>query len=255
MTIKLNERLIITPGQYGNVIFMSGGAASGKSYAIKNYLESNKYKIRDVDEWKSAYIKLARLKNRYPEIQNLNLKVPEDVAMLHEFVKEKGIKGKTLDLLLRDSRPDRLPNLIFDITGAKSDDITDVLPLLIEAGYKKERISLIWVLTDYQIAIERNKKRSRTVPDDIVLKTHKGAATNFLRIVKGDIKIPNLDGSIYLVLGDAEHSIVYDGHDTLVKDFTYFKLKNPGKEIESFDKFKDDLKDWVVRKTPLDDIE
>ena len=42
-------------------------------------------------------------------------------------------------------------------------------------GYDSKSIHLIWVLTNYQIAVDRNKKRDRVVPDDILLDTHEGA--------------------------------------------------------------------------------
>ena len=46
---QLEEKLILFNGgkNYGQVVFMAGGAGSGKGFAIKNFLEGNKFKIRE----------------------------------------------------------------------------------------------------------------------------------------------------------------------------------------------------------------
>ncbi len=134
----LEEKLIMyTQGKrYGQVVFLAGGAGSGKGFAIKNFMEGEKFKIRDVDEWKKGYMKLADTKKSYPEIQGLKLKNPKDVYKLHMFVKGKGIKDKSLDLLLKDANSDRLPNIMFDITMKDAADIGDAMPKLIDAGYE-----------------------------------------------------------------------------------------------------------------------
>ena len=63
------KQIVLGKGaKYGQVIFLAGGAGSGKGFAIKNFLEGSKYKVRDVDEWKKALLKIAVLKNKYPEI-------------------------------------------------------------------------------------------------------------------------------------------------------------------------------------------
>ena len=51
---------------------MAGGAGSGKGFAIKNFIEGEKFKIRDPDEIKKAFLRLAKLKNKYPDLQNIN---------------------------------------------------------------------------------------------------------------------------------------------------------------------------------------
>ena len=44
------KQIIIGKGaNYGQVIFLAGGAGSGKGFATSNFLEGSKYKIRDVD--------------------------------------------------------------------------------------------------------------------------------------------------------------------------------------------------------------
>ena len=125
----LEEKLILynQGKKYGQIVFLAGGAGSGKGFAISHFMEKEKFKVRDVDEWKKAYLKLAQVKSEYKELRNLQLRNPKDVYKLHMFVKEKGIKDRSLELLLRDSNASRLPNIMFDITMKDASDITDVL--------------------------------------------------------------------------------------------------------------------------------
>jgi len=89
----LEEKLILynQGKRYGQVVFLAGGAGSGKGFAIRNFMEKEKFKVRDVDEWKRAFMKMADLQGKYPEIKGLNLKNSKDVAKIHAFVKKMGM--------------------------------------------------------------------------------------------------------------------------------------------------------------------
>ena len=53
----IEKQIIIGKGKrYGQVVFMAGGAGSGKGFAIRNFIEGEKFKVRDVDEWKKSFI-------------------------------------------------------------------------------------------------------------------------------------------------------------------------------------------------------
>ena len=62
-------------------------------------------------------------------LKGLNLRNPDDVFKLHMAVKKMGIKGRSLQLILRDVRPDRLPNIMFDITFKDTDEIDEARPM------------------------------------------------------------------------------------------------------------------------------
>ena len=206
----LEEKLILY-GQgkkYGQIVFLAGGAGSGKGFAISNFMEKEKFKIRDVDEWKKSFIKMADLQDKHPEIKGLNLKNPKDVYKIHIFVKKLGIKDKSLDIMLADANTDRLPNIMFDITMKDVSDIGDIIPKLEKAGYDSKNIHLTWVLTDYSVAIVNNRNRDRVVPEDIMLLSHEGAATNMYDVIKG--KLPRgLNGGVRVVLNNRENTIPY----------------------------------------------
>jgi len=258
----LEEKLIMynQGKRYGQIVFLAGGAGSGKGFAIKHFMEKEKFKVRDVDAWKTAFIKLADITDKYPEIKGLSLKNPRDVMKIHKFVKDKGIKEKSLDLLLRDVNVKNAPNVIFDITMKDANDIGDVLPRLLEAGYDPKNIHLTWVLTNYYIAIENNQNRPRTVADDIMLLSHEGAATSMYEVIKG--KIPRgLDGGVRVILNNRNNTIPYVDPDTkkpmktkqgdiIVKDFTYLTLKKEGKRIGPEMGVKRQLLGWIEENVP-----
>lgn len=258
----LEEKLIMynQGKKYGQIVFLAGGAGSGKGFAIKNFMEGEKFKIRDVDEWKKAFMKLSDTKKLYPEIQGLSLKDPKSVYKLHMFVKKKGIKDKTLDLLLSDANQSRLPNIMFDITMKDASDIGDVLPKLIEAGYNPKNIHLTWVLTNYAVAIVNNRNRERVVPEDIMLLSHEGAAKSMYDVIKG--KLPRgLNGAVRVILNNRENTIPYvdpetkkpmktEQGDILVKDFTYLTFKKEGKSMGPESGVKKQLLGWISSNVP-----
>ena len=258
----LEEKLIMY-GQgkrYGQIVFLAGGAGSGKGFAISNFMEKEKFKIRDVDEWKKGFLKLAQTRKQFSELKGLQLRNPKDVYKLHMFVKEKGIKDKSLDLLLRDTNSDRLPNIMFDITMKDASDIGDVLPKLIEAGYNPKNIHLTWVLTNYAVAIANNRMRERVVPEDIMLLSHEGAAKSMYDVIKG--KLPRgLNGAVRVILNNRENTIPNvdpetkkpmktEQGDILIKDFTYLTFKKEGKSMGPESGVKKQLLGWISSNVP-----
>ena len=211
----LEEKLILynQGKRYGQIVFLAGGAGSGKGFAIRNFMEKEKFRVRDVDAWKTAFMKLADTTDKYPEIKGLNLKNSKDVVKLHNFVKAKGIKEKSLDLLLRDVNARHAPNVIFDITMKDTSNIDAVIPKLLEVGYDPKNIHLTWVLTNYAVSIVNNRNRERVVPEDIMLLSHEGAAKSMYDVVKG--KLPRgLNGSVRVVLNNRDNTIPWIDPDT-----------------------------------------
>jgi dephospho-CoA kinase len=258
----LEEKLIMynQGKRYGQIVFLAGGAGSGKGFAIRNFMEKEKFKVRDVDEWKKAFMKLADTKKKFPEIKGLNLKNSKDVIKLHQFVKDKGIKEKSLDLLLRDVNAKHAPNVIFDITMKDTSNIDAVIPKLLEVGYNPKNIHLTWVLTNYAVAILNNRNRERVVADDIMLLSHEGAAASMYEVIKG--KLPRgLNGSVRVILNNRDNTIPYVDPDTkkpmktsqgdiTIKDFTYLTLKKEGKSIGPEMGVKRQLLGWIEANVP-----
>lgn len=293
----LAEKQIMYSGKkYGQIVFLAGGAGSGKGFAIKNFMPGSDFKIRDVDELKLAFQKLDSLNKftledlmkKYGDkmsdsdksyvqtkvidkgfsTKDLNLKTPEHVFALHVLVRATGAKDKTLDLILDNAEKGRLPNILFDSTFADMSDINTYLPKLIEMGYESRDIHVTWVLTNYEIAITNNKTRDRVVPDDIMLKTHTGAAKTILSLVKDGMP-KDIDGGFYVILNNPENTVYVVDPKTgehyvnlsktgkarkVVADFTYVTMKKPGKAITTDADVRKQLMTWVTDNVPTDVI-
>lgn len=243
----LNEKLITYGNRkpYGQVVFVAGGAGSGKGFAISNFLDSSSFKIRDVDEMKKSLQILNRMgkltidsitkkhgRNIKPKdldlinkvqdngfkLQNLNLKNPDHVYVLHILVDAMGIKDKSLEALLSGkNNPKTLPNIMFDITAKKVTSITGVITMLKNAGYSADNIHLTWILTDYVTAMTNNRSRERRVPDDILLQTHEGASNTIWGLVTKALP-KGMNGRIDVILNNPKNTV--------------FMKDSDGKEIE-----------------------
>jgi hypothetical protein len=272
---QLDEKLITYNNRkpYGQVVFLAGGAGSGKGWAIDNFIDSAGFKVRDVDAMKSNLQKLNRLKklnlnnvlkrfgkNITPsDMEKIQLvkdkgvpfykwdmRKPENVYALHTIVDAMGLKGK--------DNPEVLPNILFDITAKKVSSITEYMVELEEAGYKPENIHLTWVLTNYNIALKNNKGRSRVVPEDILLGTHEGAANTVWGLVTKAMP-KGMNGRVDVILNNPEHTVFYydkDGNKLTgaTKGFLSLPVKKAGGSILPEKLWKDTLFGWIKGNAP-----
>ena len=265
----LEEKLImLNQGKrHGQIVFMAGGAASGKGFAVKNFLEGDKFKIRDVDQLKVAFADLDRIqrtgktKTGNPtkqkgfktgkDLDKLDFSKGKDVFILHATIKNLGVSSKQLDLLLKDMSTNRKPNILFDVTAKSPDVLVDISTRLIELGYEKKNIHIVWVLTNYSVAVKANAERERVVPDDILLKTHEGAARTMFQIAKTGKMPAGIDGEFHVILNNHENTIFFE--DTLqektIKSFSSIRLKKAGKAMEQ-GALQSQLHQWIKDNVP-----
>jgi hypothetical protein len=235
---KLEEKLIVygNDAKYGQIVFLAGGAGSGKGFAIKNFMHGELFKIRDVDELKTAFMALDDMKKftlddlltKYGDkisekdkeaiqrdvidkgytLKDLNLKEKTHVYALHVLVAATGIKNKTLDLILSNAKESKLPNIMFDMTFKDVADLNETVPKLISAGYAPKNIHVTWILTQYEVAIKNNAGRARVVPDNIMLATHSGAAITMSYLIKNGLP-REVDGGMYVVLNNRKNTVFF----------------------------------------------
>ena len=138
------------------------------------------------------------------------------------------------------------------------------IPKFIAAGYKAKDIHVTWVLTNYEIAIKNNKKRDRVVPEDIVLKTHKGAANTVFTLIRTGFP-KEIDGGIYVILNNPENTMFIVDPKTgehykdikgkkVVGNFMYLTIKKPGKSITTDSEIKKQLYSWIQDNVPPDSL-
>jgi len=247
---------------YGQIVFFAGGAASGKGFSIANFIDATKFRIRDVDQLKSQMTRMDSLLKKYPELKDLKLSDPQAVFRLHQIAKIERLPEKQMTALIGGQQyPQNLPNLLFDTTLKDLDDIDTYMPQFLRIGYQPENVHITWVLTDYSVAIVRNRQRERVVPDDIMLKTHTGAALTIAHLLRAGLP-RSINGSFTVILNNPEEVTFYEkpGKDGVtiptrtVKDFTYIKLKQEGRPMPSYlemeSRIRETLYHWVIQNAP-----
>lgn len=218
---------------YGQVVFMAGGAGSGKGFSLANFMDQHKFKVFDIDELKTAFIKMAEIQRKGGKYTTKDgdeketrqrpqadfsgfdaeddpnfLKKGKNVSKVHQALYDKGsseAKKDTLFRALEGQQKEKLPNLIFDITLRHMKHVDKAIPILRELGYDTKNIHLSWVLADYSVALEQNKQRDRRVADDIVLDSHEGAAENMFDIIHDNLP-DGLDGEVRVILSGKENN-------------------------------------------------
>lgn len=183
----INEAKVVTfdgkvNPNFGHAVIMAGGAGSGKGTALKSVIMLQG-KIFDVDELKKLYVKGAK-SGVFDDERNgdYNFKNPDDVSLLHQKVKDLKLKDKREEAFFKSIMADKLPNIIFDITGDEESKITNIAKMCKTIGYK---VSLVWVVANREEAFIRNMKRDRTVPDEVFHSTHNNVKTSVFGFLEG----------------------------------------------------------------------
>lgn len=121
--------------------------------------------------------------------KNRNMGNSEFVSELHQEMKPLSKKWKRSILANPENIKgrDRLPNIIFDITGDESSKIMEIVDKLKQFGYK---IAVIWVLSTVERAMRNNANRPRQVDtDNVFIPKHLGVISAVEQIFKsGEIR-------------------------------------------------------------------
>ena len=260
----LNERLITLGGKrpkFNQIVIMAGGAGSGKGFVQKKLL-GIEGKSLDVDAIKELLTGTSnkpehfakkyaqRIKDEFNiDVTKLDLRNEMDVSTLHIIEKHFKVADKRTKSIFKSaiSSPDRKPNIIFDVTMKEIEKLQKISDQVIELGYKKEDIHIIWVVNELQTAIDQNSERSRRVKSDILMKTHTGVSATISNIVKSGTIQQYADGDFWFVFnkkGIDSFMVKSEYGGSYVKDAIYVKLKEKNKQMISFD----DLAKLTVKK-------
>ena len=248
--------------KFGNVVIISGGAGSGKGFVLSNLL-SIEGKVFDVDALKKLAIAsttfAAKVKDQTGvNLKDLDLKKAADVGTVHDiigglFKLDKKLFNNTVKSVLR-AHPDRKPNLIFDVTLKDMGKLESISRSLEVMGYEKENIHIVWVMNDFDVAVEQNAGRSRVVPDEIMFATHEGAALTFAKILSMGSKLNKyMNGDIFIAFNKAKldsELIKSDGGGKYVKKANYIQVKTAGKAQTSMSNLGDDIKRKIKSYVP-----
>lgn len=266
----LLEKLITFGGKaypkYGNIVLMAGGAGSGKGFVLSN-LVGIEGKVFDVDELKTLASKAPAIKRRVAQelgvdIEKLsqNLKNPENVGKLHDimgdYLQIDKRKEQAFFTSVLTAPADRKPNIIFDMTLKSLDKLEKIARDAASLGYDKKNVHIVWVVNDIEVAKQQNLKRARTVPTEILVNTHRGAANTMGDIINMGNKLKRyIDGDIVFAFNkvgvDANLSKSGKG-GSYVKDANYFYVKRAGKAPTPVDKLEKEVLAKIKAYVPKD---
>ena len=277
----LEEALIQLANQkrhshFGQAVILAGGAGSGKGTILKNLLDI-KGKVFDVDELKSWMTRIPEwrkeLQKALPGVdldaKNF-LSTPENVAAAHNVAKNVlGIEGRQKKVIFDSialADPTRKPNLIFDVTLKEIRKFDDIVKSVTAAGYQKQNIHIVWVLSELGAAIKNNRGRDRIVPDDILLDTHNGAADTMAEIIRqGSGMQGKIDGNIVVVFntfvkwGSPDNDVQMKQKEVepnktvqYVTKAMYVFLKKRGQPVLRLTEIKKELRQKILDTVPKD---
>jgi len=142
--------------------FLAGGPGSGKTFVTRNAFAGTGLKVINSDNAFERGLKKA----------GLSLKMPDSEEEARDMVRAraKATTSNVQDLAIQG----RL-GLVIDGTGRDYDKIAYQARLLKELGYDAY---MIFVNTSVDVALERNEKRDRSVPEYIVKKSWQDVQAN-----------------------------------------------------------------------------
>ena len=135
-------------------VFLAGGPGSGKSYVVSKVVSGMGLKVINSDEPFERYLVKAGLSLKMPDEE----KIPRDIERKRAKKVTSARKGHAIDGRL---------GIIIDGTGKDYDKMIRQVGHLQELGYET---SMVFVNTTLQTALERNRKRARSVPPEIAKK-------------------------------------------------------------------------------------
>ena len=135
--------------------FIAGGPGSGKSFVVRKTTGGLGMRIVNSDD---IFEKLL-------DKEGLSLKMPESEKEPRDVVRAK---AKRLTSAKKANFIEGRLGLIIDGTGKDYDKIAGQATKLKQLGYD---VHMIFVNTSLDVALERNAKRDRTVPESIAIKS------------------------------------------------------------------------------------
>jgi len=161
---KLNQILaegVYDPGIF-KAFFLAGGPGSGKTFVTQTAFAGTGLKVVNSDNVFERGLKKA----------NLSLKMPDEEEYFRNIIRQraKSTAGTILDTYVQG----RL-GLVIDATGRDKNVIQRQHAMLTNIGYD---CYMIFVNTSLDVALERNKTRSRSIPEYIVKNSWNGVQQN-----------------------------------------------------------------------------
>ena len=157
----LDEMALYDPAIF-KAFFMAGGPASGKSFIARNTFTGTGLKFVNSDIIFERGLRNAKL----------NFEMPKSEKEQRDRLRNRAKLTANSQL---ETYVDGRLGLVIDATGRDYDVISRQYKMLTELGYD---CYMLFVNTSLGVALERQKKREREVPEYIVKKSWKGVQEN-----------------------------------------------------------------------------
>jgi len=244
---NLNEKLI-TFGKtaypkFGHVVILAGGAGSGKGFIKERLLGLEGFSM-DVDDLKKLASRAPRINHKVKTELGIDLtklgadlRNPDSVSKIHDIVGTYlELDSKKLNAIYKSiltAHKDRKPNIIFDVTLKSLSKLEKLTKQVKSLGYDNDKVHIVWVVNDIEVAKTQNSKRDRVVPGEILVNTHRGASQTMADILNmGKALSKYMDGMIVLAFNKVgvDSSLLKSGKGgSFIKDANYFIAKVSGK--------------------------
>ena len=164
--------LYLTEGSYDpgifKAFFLAGGPGSGKSFVTKSVFTGSGLKVVNSDNAFERGLKKA----------NLSLSMPSEEEYFRDIIRKR---AKQTALSQLDSYVEGRLGLVIDATGRDYDIIHRQHNTLQQLGYD---CYMIFVNTSLDVALQRQKRRERQVPEYITKKSWESVQSNIGKFQK-----------------------------------------------------------------------
>ena len=148
--------------------FLAGGPGSGKTFVTRNAFSGSGLKVVNSDTVFEKALNKA----------GLSMRMPDEEAYFRDMVRARA-KATSSNML--DAYINGRLGIIIDATGRDYQLISNQNAMLKQLGYDT---SMIFVNTSLDVALERNRKRERTVPEYIATKSWNVVQSNMGKFQK-----------------------------------------------------------------------
>ena len=156
----LNEG-VYDPGIF-KAFFLAGGPGSGKTFVTQSAFSGTGLKVVNSDAAFERGLKKA----------NLSLKMPDEEEYFRNIIRQR---AKTTAANILDTYVQGRLGLVIDATGRDLPLVQRQVSMLRNIGYD---CYMVFVNTSLDVALERNKKRPRSIPEYIVKNSWEGVQAN-----------------------------------------------------------------------------
>ena len=159
-SVQLNEGLY-DPGIF-KAFFLAGGPGSGKSFVTASAFAGTGLKLVNSDLAFEKDLKKA----------GLSLKMPDEEEYFRNIIRQRAKRTAITQL---DTYIKGRLGLVIDSTGRDYDVIAINASMLKQLGYD---CYMVFVNTSLEVALERNKRRERSIPEYITTNSWNGVQKN-----------------------------------------------------------------------------